>query len=399
MGKYLSTLKKLEDMGSLQTLVCVKHVKQEVAEEWDESMPLPGDIIEGYAENDVDELFFPAKAKSDLSSELGKISQRVEAIWVKVRRGDSILKLLVRIMPAKSSMLHRKFTIKAARDDRHIAVLGDLTLEQCTELQEMSRRVVNVDFKGFGKKGVKYDWKLKVATYLPDQRSIVVSSILFTPLQDEYNMEATTARCMAWFSAAVSSGAPLVFVNIQTEQIMTSEKPSFSGSGRDISWGTGKQQNQTTTMHIVKGIRLWFLPGVAEILLELTPELGEARFGMDIKRTEEGFFCVYSVTKGSAADRAGLLQLYEEANKNGHLLLISRLEGKSVMPSSSSSDGLLLCCDHNELREILSSAMDRLDGIEVHIMAWPKQSRPATYRADGAAILQPPSHYYSPPRL
>ncbi|PKI31584.1 hypothetical protein CRG98_048025, partial [Punica granatum] len=60
---------------------------------------------------------------------------------------------------------------------------------------------------------------------------------------------------MAWFSAAVSSGAPLVFVNIQTEQ-------------------------------------LW------------TP----------------GFICIYSVALGSAAERAGLGHLHEEANAKGHLL-------------------------------------------------------------------------------
>lgn len=49
----------------------------------------------------------------------------------------------------------------------------------------------------------------------------------------------------------------------------------------------GKQQNNTTTMQIVQGIRLWFLPGVSEVLLEMFPEPGEARFGMDIERTEE----------------------------------------------------------------------------------------------------------------
>lgn len=87
---------------------------------------------------------------------------------------------------------------------------------------EMSRKMVNVESRGFNKTGVKYDWKIKVDTYLPDQRCSVVSSILFMPFPDEHCVEATTTRCMTWFSASVSSGIPLVFVNIQTEQIVAS---------------------------------------------------------------------------------------------------------------------------------------------------------------------------------
>lgn len=125
-------------MSSVQTMVCVKQVKQEASEEWDESMPLPGDIIEGLAENDDHESFVPTKAKSELGTLLGKISQQVEVLWLRVRRGDRIIKLRVRVVAERNSMLQKKYTIRAANDDRHVAVLGDLTFEQCTELQGRS---------------------------------------------------------------------------------------------------------------------------------------------------------------------------------------------------------------------------------------------------------------------
>ncbi|XP_022728864.1 uncharacterized protein LOC111284478 [Durio zibethinus] len=258
----------------------------------------------------------------------------------------------------------------------------------------MSRRVLNVDFRGFNRKEVKYDWKRKVGTYLPDQGSTVVSSILFLPFQGEYYIEATISSCMAWFTAAVSSGARLVFVDIQTEQIVTWEK--IIPSGKEIS--RGKQQNPRT-VEFAQGIRLLFLPGVGEVLLEMIPEPEAARFGMDIKRTDEGFICVYSVTKGSAADSAGLRQLLEEANAKRHLLVISRLEGKSLMPSSVSSAGLIDCCDHDEIKDTLTSAIDRMDIIQLHIMAWPNQTRPDTQQAIPAATFWPPNGYYHSPPL
>ncbi|KAF5175521.1 hypothetical protein FRX31_034895 [Thalictrum thalictroides] len=383
-------------MGSVQTLVCVKQVKQEVPEEWDETMPLPGDIIEGIAEEEGDEFFIPTKLRySDLSLQLGKLNKHAEFIWIKIRRGEDSLKLRACIVPDRGIKLQRRYTIRAASDNRHVAVLGDCTLDQCTELQEKSRTIVNVNEKGFSKKRVKYDWKKKVGTYLPDQRSTVISSILFMPLAGEHTVGSTTSRSMAWFSGATSSGAPLVFVNIQTEQVVTSERNNCFG--REMSWG--RQQSLNTTIQIVQGIRIWFLPGVAEVPIVLTPELGENRFGMDIKRTEEGFICVYTVAKGSAADRAGLRRLQEQAAETGHLVMISRLDGKSLMPSMVSSNGLIHCCDSVAVKTTLAEAIERMDCMNLHIMAWPNHKAPPHTPRDigDVAFLKPPKE--SPPML
>lgn len=126
-------------MSSSQTLVCVKKVKQEVVEEWDESMPLPGDIIEGVAKGTIKDdnmLFIQAKGRSEFSSQLGKISKKADDdIWLMVRRGDSMVNLHVAIVPERGYKLHRWYTVRAASNDKHIAVLAELTFDECTELQ------------------------------------------------------------------------------------------------------------------------------------------------------------------------------------------------------------------------------------------------------------------------
>ncbi|KAH1244623.1 hypothetical protein GmHk_06G015198 [Glycine max] len=358
-----------------QTLVCVKQVKQEVADEWDESMPLPGDIIEGFSERDADDdSFLPVKASSEFSSQLGKINPRGELIWIQVRRGDSLMKLQVRIVQQKGSILQR-----------HVADLGDLTSEQCNELQEISIRV-NKRGREFRRSGIKYDWKMKIGTYLSDQCCSVISSILFMPLISEYRIDTTTTRCMAWFSAAISSGVPLVFVNIQTEQIPSTEETHFLK--REIATSKQKINNANQIMH---GIRLWFLPGLAEISVVLIPQPVEARFGMEIKRTKESFVYIYSVMRGSPADRAGVREMYEESSANGFLLVISRLQCKSIMPTSACSAGLVHCCDQSEMKDILTSAIDQYETIQLHVMAWPNQTRPSPIPDVGgfAALLHP----------
>ncbi|XP_033513750.1 uncharacterized protein [Nicotiana tomentosiformis] len=364
--------KKKKKMANSEKVVGVKKVRQKDPDGWDVTMPLPGDIIEGIGELAADDdSFVQAKAWSELVLFLGKIVGHF--IWLKVRRGESRLKLRGYVLVERRSNLQKRFVVRAASDDRHLAVIAELTLGRCTELQEMSRRMVNSGSRGYNQMGLQYDWKMKVGTYLPDSRSTVVSSILFMPLTREYRVEATIVRTMAWFSAAVSSGIPLVFVNIQTEQISNLERRNNIG-------------NQSA-----QGVRLWYLPGIEEIPLELTPVPGETRFGIDIKRTDEGFVSIYSVTKGTAAERASLVRLFEQANKSEQLLVISRLEGKSLLPSTVSPEGLIYCCDHSDIKETLNLAMERSDSIRLHIMSWPNQTTQNTTRSFGAAVLMPPN--------
>lgn len=122
-------------MTSVQTVVCVKEVKHDVPAEWDESMPLPGDIIEGIAQDGTNESFVSAKVRAELSLHLGKINRVAEYVWLKVRRGESTIKLRVCVVPDRNVKLQKRFTVRAASDERHVAVLADLTFEECFELQ------------------------------------------------------------------------------------------------------------------------------------------------------------------------------------------------------------------------------------------------------------------------
>lgn len=96
-------------------------------------MPWPGDIIEGIAEGDGS--FIWAKARAELNLQLRRIHQISDHVWMKVRRGESTLKLRVCVVPDANATLHKYFTVRAATDERHVAVLADMTFQECFELQ------------------------------------------------------------------------------------------------------------------------------------------------------------------------------------------------------------------------------------------------------------------------
>jgi hypothetical protein len=72
---------------------------------------------------------------------------------------------------------------------------------------------------------VAYPWEQKMQTYLPVSGSATVFSLLVMPValspkSREYaDVEDTSARAVAWLSAAQASGVPISCVNIQTEPL------------------------------------------------------------------------------------------------------------------------------------------------------------------------------------
>ncbi|KAK6912853.1 LOW QUALITY PROTEIN: hypothetical protein RJ641_022454 [Dillenia turbinata] len=335
MEKYFCVFAKKAPMGSKHMVVGVKQVKQEGSEEWDESMPLPGGIIEGFAESEFNELFLPAKTKSRIELTVGKVEPENGSCVD--QGGVRMIKLWAFIVPERYSKLHRtRFTIRATSNDRHIAVLGDMASNQCVELQEMSRKVVNVEFIGFNRIPVEYEWKIKVDTYLPDKRSTVVSKA----------------------SRPLQVGPWPGFL----KQLLLGLLGKSLNTGKE-----GTQQNSSASFQnqLVQGI---------------------------------SFICIFSVAKGTEADLAGLAQLHFKANETGYLLVISRLEGKSLMPSDVCSEGLISCHEDGEIKELLLFAVDEMDGIHLHIMTWPNQTPVLASRTNGVGMtLRPPNGYFTTP--
>lgn len=74
---------------------------------------------------------------------------------------------------------------------------------------------------------VSYPWERRLVEMLSIPSSSSFYSILFLPKASDkatarYNdLEDTLARAHAWINASQASGAPIVFMNIQTESLLT----------------------------------------------------------------------------------------------------------------------------------------------------------------------------------
>lgn len=262
----------------------------------------------------------------------------------------------------------------------------------------------------------------------------------------EHSVELTTARSTAWFTAAVSSGVLLVFINIQNEKnpfICTyfclesafvlnlraassvfffsrfdTRQGRLNSSAKELSSSSKHQKHSMTTVEIVQGIGCCFYRE------SLNPSRVPYRFGRiqigngnqengrgKNKQKPSSYlywsslslhmlsvfgsglllpFYVISVARRSAADRTGLGCLYQEALEN----VISRPEKKRLMPSSGTSGGMWKSCDQTQVKETLELAMERSESVTIHVTAWQNISTHGSQsHFQAMAAIRPPNYH------
>eukprot|EP00249_Psilotum_nudum_P019419 c27245_g1_i1 orf=1111-2235(-) len=231
---------------------------------------------------------------------------------------------------------------------------------------------------------IPYSWEDTMQQLLPVQRSSMVFSFLIVPYAADRDMlpyndlEDTVARAMTWFSAAQSSGVPITFLNIQTEPLLTKvsgqQASSCTVSREDLSninTGIyGFEDYHGMDIGVIRAVRLWYVPNVAEIAILLKPEKGESRLGLGLSRTLEGFCYISSIEPGTVADKAGLKTLYQAAQTACRKLVVSRVGEEKITPLMVSSSGSIRCFDTISISQKLSIHRQAGKPVRIHLMLW-----------------------------
>uniref|UniRef100_A0A7I4FJN2 Uncharacterized protein n=1 Tax=Physcomitrium patens TaxID=3218 RepID=A0A7I4FJN2_PHYPA len=386
--------------GGNSPVVAVKLSGSTQAESWSEGKLLGGDVVLQVSSESGVMLVAPfSGGKSGLLRELKKLYNASGGVRVKVKRGPSIIEVRAKVAVDESSLLKKTYVLACSTDTGYVATLVDAMEQDCLVLQDKSRKIMEASrmLKDFSKKDelllklssmklkdsyVSYPWEQKMLTFLPVSGSAMVFSLLLMPptlspkARDVAGVEQTSARAVAWLSAAQASGVPITFVNIQTEPIfMQFADYQVPGYRQDpaVIGNTGCyriQDREAMDVDVVRAVRLWYSPAAAELAIDLKPEENESRLGVGISCTEEGFCHVSSVDPGTVADRAGLQTVYQAACAAGKLLVISRLGGDKITPWLVASSGSIRCYDTISLSNKLSLHRQTGQSIRLHVMVW-----------------------------
>ncbi|XP_047324300.1 uncharacterized protein LOC124927857 [Impatiens glandulifera] len=381
--------------NSVVSIECLKGGSK--ADEWTGGMLQTGDIVEELRIGRRNYMTVRAPFKNGRAG-IQKLlhssfRDKETSIFVRVKRGnsDEYAELQGCIVPNEAAG-KKQYMLRSINDPNYAIAFMDRTQADCIAIQgtrnarlEDALAVARLQ-DGY----VQFPWEKKMREMLLVPNSSCFLSVLFLPkAADEasthYNdLDDTLARANAWLSASQSTGVPLVFMNIQTELLLTKisgEKASSTvntGSLSDLSNLAGASLYGFEDYHgvdigVVRAVRLWYSPLGGEMSIEIKLKDGDTKLGFAISRTEEGFIYISSVIEGdedAPSSRSGLNNLYKEAIWANKRLVISRVCNKKVLPWIVSQTGAIRCFDTVSLSQKLSLHRHAKVPITLHVFLW-----------------------------
>ncbi|CAL1391151.1 unnamed protein product [Linum trigynum] len=316
------------------------------------------------------------------------------SILVRVRRrgGSEVSELQACIVPDSGGKSSKQYILRSIDDPNYTAGFCDRTESECYELQgsKGSRMVSALSSSKLQDGYVSYPWRRKMQEVLSVPNSSCFLSILFLPEASDrvasgYNdLEHTLARANAWLFASQANGVPIVFMNIQTESLLT--KISGETASSTVSAGSlsdlsnlanaslyGFEDYHGVDIGVVRAVRLWYAPLCGEFSIEIKIKEDDSKLGFAISRTEEGFIYISSVIdeeENAASTRSGLNNLYKEVTSASKLLVVSRVSNQKVLPWIVSSTGAIRCYDTVSLSQKLSLHRHAKVPIVIHYFLW-----------------------------
>lgn len=352
---------------------------------------VPGDIVEQIQVGSVTLNAPFAGGKTGLQMELRRHYKVGDThAQVKVRRlNNKHVEMQLSIVPHDSVMMKKQYALRASNDANHLVTFMDSTEAESLSIQEKryAELVAQLATTHLQHGNVPYPWekKMKQQQDHPQQLNSIFWLLVMPSAGDKAilshnDVEGTMSKAMAWLTAAQGAGTPIKYLNLQTEPLLTKisgQEASRSAAGAD-SWEAyamdqgvyGYEDYHGIDIGILRAVRLWYVPAVAEVAIYLYLRKGETKLGIGINRTDEGFCYVSSVEDGTVAERAGLKMLYLAAQIAGKVLVISRIGEEKITPSMVSSSGSIRCYDTVSISKKLSMHRQTGQLLTVHVLVW-----------------------------
>ncbi|KAL6966402.1 hypothetical protein U1Q18_032183 [Sarracenia purpurea var. burkii] len=411
-----------EASTSVLSIECLRGTS--TADEWTGDMLQTGDIVEelrfGKSRGCVTAPFKNGKAGvQKILHKSFKANQT--SIQVRVRRGSNEFAELQACIVPNEWAGKNQYMLRSISDPNYAVGFFDRTEAECLELQATrASRMVNVLASGKIQDGyVSYPWERRMQESLPVPNSSRFLSMLLLPkaasdraASSRFNdLEDTLARANAWLNASQASGVPLVFINIQTESLLTklSGETACStvnaGSLSDLSNLAnaslyGFEDYHGVDIGLVRAVRLWYSPLGGEVAVEIKIKESDTKLGFAISRTPEGFIYISSVIDGdddAPSTRSGLNNLYKEATGASKLLVVSRVSNQKVLPWIVTPTGAVRCFDTVSLSQKLSLHRHARVPILLHFFGWDRSlSSTSSGGGGGATRIRAASPSVSP---